>query len=312
MSVRCSFVLAVSAVCLSVVLAGCGGRTAPDSGRPGARGASHAEADGCVDIETLPSDLPCATDGDCTQVPSGGTMCPGYPPDYLCETPVNLAGAARIQAELAAIAQGFSSAVNMESCDTAERGVYCLAGQCTACPDGPDPMFCSSDAGHRDAGNPLPDAASDVGGRADAPSSGGCSMFGGGVCPANTTCDVYFCPTTAPTYATSCSCGSDGQWVGLCAASCPAETCVDIDLSTYDTACTKASDCITILAGEVCSGSCDCFGPAVSASEQSRYDQAVSGIVFAECPCVSPGPLECVAGTCVLCGYEGASCPDAG
>ena len=91
--------------------------------------------------------------------------------------------------------------------------------------------------------------------------------------------------------------------------------CVDIDLSTYDTSCVENIDCISIQSGEVCSGNCACGGSPVSASEQARYEQATGGIVFADCPCVSGGLLECIAGTCVICGYgpnQPAGCPDAG
>jgi hypothetical protein len=34
--------------------------------------------------------------------------------------------------------------------------------------------------------------------------------------------------------------------------------CVDIDLSTYDTSCNQASDCISITAGTICGGDCNC------------------------------------------------------
>lgn len=75
-----------------------------------------------------------------------------------------------------------------------------------------------------DAGGTAPDAAVDAPVDTSPPSGGlECSAGIGGTCPANTTCDIYFCPDTAPTYATQCTCGSGGQWVGSCGpVSCPA------------------------------------------------------------------------------------------
>jgi hypothetical protein len=83
-------------------------------------------------------------------------------------------------------------------------------------------------------------------------------------------------------------------------------TCVDIELSTYDQSCNQPSDCILIQTGEVCSGQCSCGGTPVSASEQSRYEQATSGIKFSACPCPAEFPIECgqigqgVGNTCVV------------
>jgi len=73
-------------------------------------------------------------------------------------------------------------------------------------------------------------------------------------------------------------------------------TCVDIDLSTYDQSCNQASNCILIPTGELCSGQCDCGGSLVNISEQSRFNQATSGIKFAECSCPFEPVPECTAG----------------
>ena len=289
MSHRRSVVCAMGPLFLVGLAAGCGGRTVLDTGGIiSVDGGAVVDGGACIDLEVTAADITCASNDDCTETLTG-EFCAGECP---CgDTPVNRAAQAKFLA--------MDNAIGMAPCKCPAFGrPTCLHGECVLMDGG---VISYADAGDIDAAD-----------SADALSSAGCPMFGGGVCPANTTCDVYFCPATAPTYATPCTCGSDGQWVGLCAASCPANVCVDIDLSTYDTSCAQASDCITILAGEVCSGSCDCFGPAVSASEQSRFDQAISGIEFADCPCVSPGPLKCLVGTCVLCGYKGASCPDAG
>lgn len=83
-------------------------------------------------------------------------------------------------------------------------------------------------------------------------------------------------------------------------------TCVYIDPSTYDQSCNQASDCILIETGVVCSGQCACGGTPVSASEQSSYEQATSGIKFSACPCAAEFPIECrqigqgVGNTCVV------------
>jgi hypothetical protein len=75
-------------------------------------------------------------------------------------------------------------------------------------------------------------------------------------------------------------------------------TCVDIELSTYDLSCKQASDCILIQTGEVCSGQCSCGGQPVSASEQSRYDQATSGIRFVGCSCPKEVAPSCFENRC--------------
>jgi hypothetical protein len=84
-----------------------------------------------------------------------------------------------------------------------------------------------------------------------------------------------------------------------------APVCVDVDISTYDTSCTRASDCILIATGEICSNGCACPGSPVSASEQVRYDEAVAGIRPAMptapptfCSCFDEVAPSCVEGKC--------------
>jgi hypothetical protein len=77
-------------------------------------------------------------------------------------------------------------------------------------------------------------------------------------------------------------------------------TCVDIDVSTYDQSCSQASDCILILAGEVCDGQCACSGFPVNSSEGSRYDEAISGIEFGLCGCPDEFAPQCIGNTCVV------------
>jgi hypothetical protein len=94
-----------------------------------------------------------------------------------------------------------------------------------------------------------------------------------------------------------------------------AKACVDISLSDYDTSCTTASDCFGIQVGKVCSGSCECGGTLVNVSGQAKYEAAVSGIEFSECPCPSAGEPACLHGVCAYCGggsMTSPDCPDGG
>jgi hypothetical protein len=77
-------------------------------------------------------------------------------------------------------------------------------------------------------------------------------------------------------------------------------TCVDIDLSAYDSSCNQTSDCILIRTGEVCSGQCECGGEPVNASEETRYRQATSGITFGLCFCPIQASPECLENRCVF------------
>jgi hypothetical protein len=88
--------------------------------------------------------------------------------------------------------------------------------------------------------------------------------------------------------------------------------CVFIDLSTYDTSCVTNSDCTIIAAGQVCDGSCDCGGSPVNVDGEATYEQAVSGIVFAECPCAAELPPACVGTTCTACSGSPTDPPECG
>jgi len=90
--------------------------------------------------------------------------------------------------------------------------------------------------------------------------------------------------------------------------SADASTCVFVDVSGYSTFCNGDSDCINLQGGQICNGDCDCGGgTAVSASEQSAYDQATSGIQWGECACpLFPSPV-CMDHVCGQAGDAGAS-----
>ncbi len=124
-----------------------------------------------------------------------------------------------------------------------------------------------------------------------------------------------FCPD-APIDCIGHQCTTAGA-VGVDASAPPPDsgTCVDIDLSTYDTSCNVSSDCIEITAGTICSGSCACGGATINVADEGRYDAAISGIQTGACPCPAELPPSCVAGKCVFCGFGPNSppgCPDAG
>jgi hypothetical protein len=90
----------------------------------------------------------------------------------------------------------------------------------------------------------------------------------------------------------------DGGELDTAISTTDGATCVDIDVSTYAQSCMQASDCILIQTGEVCSGQCSCGGLPVSASEQSRYDQATSGITFGACSCPKEVAPSCFENRC--------------
>jgi len=82
-------------------------------------------------------------------------------------------------------------------------------------------------------------------------------------------------------------------------------TCVEVDLSSYDTSCNQDSDCFLIQTGQVCDGDCTCGGEPINVSGEMQYEQAVSGIVFAECGCPVGPAGTCLNGTCTLTGPGG-------
>lgn len=116
-------------------------------------------------------------------------------------------------------------------------------------------------------------------------------------------------------------CGSDSADSGIVppedAAPPPppdASICVDIDPSTYDQSCTQSSDCISVSAGELCTGFCPCGGATINASEEMRYSAAIAGIESGLCGCPLLGNPTCVNGQCAICSGPNPSpgCPDGG
>jgi hypothetical protein len=94
-------------------------------------------------------------------------------------------------------------------------------------------------------------------------------------------------------------------------------SCVNVDLSSYDQSCERASDCVFIQSGEVCSGQCRCGNSVVNASAEARYRSAIAGVNVktTACFCIDRGPPRCVQNHCTLCGSgpgQPAGCGDGG
>jgi hypothetical protein len=96
---------------------------------------------------------------------------------------------------------------------------------------------------------------------------------------------------------------SDGSVRTDSAAPGDGPVCVEIDMSSFGVSCTKASDCIPVLVGQVCSGACDCGGTgAISVSGQAKYLAALAAVQLDEtCPCAPLPPPICAAGVCTRC-----------
>jgi hypothetical protein len=91
-------------------------------------------------------------------------------------------------------------------------------------------------------------------------------------------------------------------------------TCVDIDLSAYDTFCDQPSDCIEVLGAKVCDGYCGgCQnGTAIiSAAEKARYQSAISALVPGTCDgCPQAGSPQCTKHTCTICSFGDPACAE--
>jgi hypothetical protein len=82
-------------------------------------------------------------------------------------------------------------------------------------------------------------------------------------------------------------------------------SCVNIELSAYDTSCVQNTDCISVNVGQVCAGACLCGGGgAIATSSQTQYNAALSSIQTNDtCSCPGPGPVACVQGQCTQCSF---------
>jgi hypothetical protein len=99
-------------------------------------------------------------------------------------------------------------------------------------------------------------------------------------------------------------------------------TCVNIDVSTYDTSCQTDSDCINVSAGKICSGyNCLCGGATINADGQARYNAALASVEAGPgpyCGCPYFGRPRCLQAQCVYCPSSigpmpaPPGCPDGG
>jgi hypothetical protein len=90
---------------------------------------------------------------------------------------------------------------------------------------------------------------------------------------------------------------------------CPCEgvsACVTVDPSTYDRSCGSDSDCMAVIGGTLCAGSCACpSNAAINVDGQSRYQQTIAALppISFECNgCPPEAPrVLCTQGTCTYC-----------
>jgi hypothetical protein len=87
---------------------------------------------------------------------------------------------------------------------------------------------------------------------------------------------------------------------GLTEGGPDASTCVDVPYSDFSTSCNVPSDCVVILVGQVCDGTCGCVGSPINIAGEPMYDEMIAGITFAECACPGQPAPDCVAGNCVI------------
>jgi len=166
MSIRHRIVLSIGLAAVALGPAACGGKTA-GAGEGSATETSSGSGSGtslgtsvstvvettvigtsgtngsCVDFELGPSDLECASDGDCNTVRTG-TICSG---ECSCgSTPVNMSGSDRFGSA--------TSGLTLDACPCAFPGEpRCIGGQCAVCGFGPDqPAGCADGGGAVDAG----------------------------------------------------------------------------------------------------------------------------------------------------------------
>jgi hypothetical protein len=99
--------------------------------------------------------------------------------------------------------------------------------------------------------------------------------------------------------------------------------CLTLDPAQYDNSCQVDDDCVAAGGGTFCDGKpwCMCPGATISASEKTRFDEALKQITSTVhesgmgCMCPYFGKATCVAGACTLCGGAAGwhpGCPDGG
>lgn len=83
-----------------------------------------------------------------------------------------------------------------------------------------------------------------------------------------------------------------------------------IEASSYDQSCTLDSDCVAVFSGSFCGAhECACENSVINVTAEARYEADLQNDHAPECPCPSPPPVSCNAGTC---GLRTASSVDSG
>jgi hypothetical protein len=116
----------------------------------------------------------------------------------------------------------------------------------------------------------------------------------------------------APALSMGCF-GIGGDLAGDTSYCCPCEgvsACVSVDLSTYDRSCVSDSDCIAVIGGTLCAGTCACAAnAAINIDGQSRYLQTVAAQlspISLECNgCPPDARVLCIQGLCGYCLGDG-------
>jgi hypothetical protein len=100
--------------------------------------------------------------------------------------------------------------------------------------------------------------------------------------------------------------GGDGEDSGVTG------TCVEIQLTSADTACVADSDCTQAPSGQICAGECGCGGTPVNQAASQRIFEEGQSVGALGCPCPSFGQPTCQAGQCVIADAGLVSVPDSG
>jgi hypothetical protein len=78
------------------------------------------------------------------------------------------------------------------------------------------------------------------------------------------------------------------------------ESCVNIDLASFDRSCRTDSDCMAVRGGMACPSGCACPNTAINVDDRLMYEETVASLPFTlgTCPCPSGPPHLCTQGVC--------------
>lgn len=76
--------------------------------------------------------------------------------------------------------------------------------------------------------------------------------------------------------------------------------CVSVDPSSYDQSCNQASDCVYVIAGQVCNQTCNCGNALINATSRPQYEQAIASIRLSQCFCPNEPVPQCIHHECVI------------